>query len=150
MHPVDGLQLTNTLDESMAAAKLWMNDYRKIRLSPQYSKIRPSYTIVWHQRSKKWLQTEMETCREEKIVVVSHHAPSMHSIPRGDRDKHLRAAYASNMEDFILSSNINAWVHGHIHKARDYNIGETRVVCNPRGYPDKPVRGFDPAFTIEI
>jgi Icc-related predicted phosphoesterase len=26
-------------------------------------------------------------------------------------------------------------VHGHTHEACDYMIGDTRVVCHPRGYP---------------
>jgi predicted phosphodiesterase len=26
-------------------------------------------------------------------------------------------------------------VHGHTHDPCDYMIGETRVICNPRGYP---------------
>jgi len=29
---------------------------------------------------------------------------------------------------------IKLWTHGHMHNASDYMIGETRVVCNPRGY----------------
>jgi len=29
---------------------------------------------------------------------------------------------------------IKLWVHGHTHDPYDYVIGETRVVCNPRGY----------------
>ena len=28
-------------------------------------------------------------------------------------------------------------VHGHTHDACDYMIGETRVVCHPRGYPNE-------------
>ena len=26
------------------------------------------------------------------------------------------------------------WTHGHMHDPLDYMIGDTRVVCNPRGY----------------
>ena len=27
------------------------------------------------------------------------------------------------------------WIHGQTHEACDYLIGQTRIVCNPRGYP---------------
>jgi Icc-related predicted phosphoesterase len=43
-------------------------------------------------------------------------------------------AFASNLEDLILRHQPELWVHGHIHHVRDYPIGDTRVVCNPRGY----------------
>ena len=30
--------------------------------------------------------------------------------------------------------NIKLWIHGHVHNNFDYMIGDTRVICNPRGY----------------
>ena len=30
------------------------------------------------------------------------------------------------------------WLHGHTHESFDYNIKNTRVVCNPRGYINSP------------
>jgi hypothetical protein len=45
-------------------------------------------------------------------------------------------------------------LHGHIHAGRDYQIGNTRIVANPRGYPGP--RGtrenpdFDPALVVEL
>ena len=29
---------------------------------------------------------------------------------------------------------IKLWTHGHTHEDFDYMVGETRIVCNPRGY----------------
>ena len=26
------------------------------------------------------------------------------------------------------------WIHGHIHESFDYDVGNCRVLCNPRGY----------------
>jgi predicted phosphodiesterase len=143
-------ELLNNLDVSIASADMQMTDYRKIRLSPQYRKIRPSFTVVWHKQSKGWLKEEIDKYKDESIVVVTHHAPSIQSIPEEDRKDPLSAAFASNMIEFVNSTNIKLWVHGHIHTAFDYNIGGTRVVCNPLGYPDEPRRGFKPALTIDI
>jgi Icc-related predicted phosphoesterase len=42
------------------------------------------------------------------------------------------------------------WVHGHIHHRADYRLGSTRVVCNPRGYPEEPGEGFDPQKVVEL
>ena len=46
---------------------------------------------------------------------------------------------------------IKLWTHGHTHHAFDYVIGETRVVCNPRGYEGyEGPTGWDPNKVIEI
>jgi Icc-related predicted phosphoesterase len=143
-------QLMGKMDISLALAKLHMNDYEKIRLSPLYKKIQPSFTVVWHKQSKSWLKKEIEKCEETNIVVVTHHAPSIYSIPEKDRNDPLRATYASNMDKFVSSSKVTLWIHGHIHTAFDYYIGNTRIICNPLGYPDKLKKGFNPALTVEL
>lgn len=44
------------------------------------------------------------------------------------------------------------WIHGHVHAKQDYRVGDTRVIANPRGYPDRRGPGgrenphFDPAL----
>lgn len=46
------------------------------------------------------------------------------------------------------------WIYGHTHESVDFNIGGTRIVSNPRGYPDASGdsinQDFDPALTLEI
>jgi hypothetical protein len=29
-------------------------------------------------------------------------------------------------------------------------LGKTRVICNPKGYPDEPVQDFDPKMVAEV
>ena len=41
------------------------------------------------------------------------------------------------------------WVHGHTHDSCDYQVGVTRVVCNPRGYEDENKR-FDPELVVTV
>jgi Icc-related predicted phosphoesterase len=43
------------------------------------------------------------------------------------------------------------WFHGHMHDAKDYNIGSTRVVINPRGYGNQhKTNNYDPTLVVEI
>jgi len=43
------------------------------------------------------------------------------------------------------------WVHGHMHDSFDYEIYDTRVACNPRGYAPKTINPeFKPDFVVEI
>ena len=47
----------------------------------------------------------------------------------------MNGAYHSDLTEFIMDRpEIKLWVHGHMHDDFDYMIGDTRVVCNPRGY----------------
>ncbi len=127
-----------------------MTDYKKIRISPKYKKILPSYTVVWHEKSKKWIQNEVENNKGDKIVIITHHALSINSVLVELRNDHISASYSSNMDEFVSNINADLWVHGHIHTKCDYYIGRTRIVCNPRGYPDEPVKGFNPKLVIKI
>jgi Icc-related predicted phosphoesterase len=65
-------------------------------------------------------------------------------------DDPLNAGYASALEPLIKSQQPVAWIHGHVHRAADYMLESTRVVCNPRGYPDEPSTGFDPGLVITV
>jgi predicted phosphodiesterase len=127
-----------------------MTDYRRIRVSPSYRKLRSIDTAVLHRRSVRWLEEELRARRGERMVVVTHHAPSLRSVPEGLRENILSAAYASNLERLVAESGAALWIHGHIHAASDYVIGETRVVCNPRGYPDEVNTGFIDDWTLEV
>lgn len=73
-----------------------------------------------------------------KVVVVTHHAPSFESVHekyRNPKDWAYNFGFASYHEEVILDfPEIKVWVHGHMHDPFDYYLGDTRVICNPRGY----------------
>jgi Icc-related predicted phosphoesterase len=80
----------------------------------------------------------------------THHAPSQRSVPIEHQNDILSAAYASSLDALVENSGAALWIHGHLHQAQDYAIGQTRVICNPRGYPDESDTGFFDSLTIEI
>lgn len=127
-----------------------MNDYKMIRRDPSYSKLRSIDTYVMHQASVKWLRASLEASSTKKNIVVTHHAPSIRSIPEEFKDDVLSSAYASNLEPLILEYKPHHWIHGHIHNPVKYHIGNTIVLCNPHGYIDEPYNGFDRNLIIEI
>jgi hypothetical protein len=111
-----------------------MNDYRKIKRAPNYSKIRPQDIAAIHKQSRQWLEQSLTNSTSSTNVVVSHHAPSIKSVPEHAQANPIVGAYVSDLEDTIMRYSIALWVHGHIHSNTDYNIHGCRVVCNPRGY----------------
>ncbi|EEF59045.1 metallophosphoesterase [Pedosphaera parvula] len=132
------------------AAKVGMADYQQIRTLPEDAVLRPADTRRYHEESKQWLVEQVEKYRDKKIVVVTHHSPSGKSVTERFRGDPLNGAFASDMEDFVERSGAKLWVHGHIHSRSDYMIGWTRVLANPRGYPEERVEGFDPALVVEV
>jgi DNA repair exonuclease SbcCD nuclease subunit len=127
-----------------------MNDYKLIRRDPSYSKLRSIDTFVIHQQSIKWLQRSLESSSTEKNIIVTHHAPSIQSLPDHFREDILSSAYASNLEPFILKYQPQYWIHGHIHKPKRYNVGNTTVICNPHGYLDEKYNGFERKLVVEV
>lgn len=127
-----------------------MNDYKQIRKDPTYSKLRTIDTYKLHQFSKLWLQESLEESIGYKNVVITHHAPSIRSVPDLYKNNPISSAYASNLEDIIIKYQPLYWIHGHIHTPVRYKIDETEIICNPHGYLDEKYNGYDRDLIIEI
>jgi predicted phosphodiesterase len=129
-----------------------MNDFRIIRIAKEnFKKFLPKRAVVEHIKTKQYIQTVLQGLPEDaKVVVCTHHAPTFLSIGEQYKDDTLmNGGYASNLSEFILDHpRIKIWTHGHMHQKFDYMIGDTRVVCNPRGYPGEIE--FDDNFTFEV
>jgi predicted phosphodiesterase len=111
-----------------------MTDFKKIRVAPRYSKLNPVDVTKIHETSLNWLKARLSEEGHASTVVVTHHAPSARSLPIWAPDDLTGAAYASHLDQFVEEMPIDLWVHGHLHNNCDYLIGNTRVVCNARGY----------------
>ena len=82
--------------------------------------------------------------------MLTHHAPSELSINEKYGDDETNNCFASNHTEFIKKSKIDLWAHGHTHTSFDYFIGDTRIICNPRGYGFENLYGFSDALTVEL
>ena len=58
-----------------------MNDYKKIRLGDNYAKLRSIDTFRIHQTSRQWLEHSLSVNQAKHNIVVTHHAPSIQSLP---------------------------------------------------------------------
>lgn len=118
-------------------AKDWMNDFRLI------DGLTPARVMRMHHESRKLMW------EAEPDVVITHHHPSYKGIRPAYRGQTLNHAYASDMEEFVVNLEPKLWVCGHTHYPTEYQLGETRVVCNTRGYHDECVH-FNPTLRIEL
>lgn len=138
-------------DKYFAVQQAWqgMIDFAIIQYYGQ--RFTPEDSIKLHEKSRNWLANMLAEPFAGKTVVVTHHAPSLRSVPpRFARDL-LTPAFASNLEDLMGTKRVELWIHGHMHDPSDYSIYDTRVVCNPRGYcPHELTPEFQPDFVVEI
>jgi hypothetical protein len=133
-----------------AHATQTMTDYQKIRVSPAYRRLRSIDTAMHHRRSRAWLESQLEQHRGKSLVVVTHHAPSPRSLAPATAQDLTNAAYASDLDAVVERSDARVWIHGHVHTSSDYVLGHTRVLCNPRGYPDEANPHFISGLTIVV
>jgi predicted phosphohydrolase len=126
-----------------------MTDYRVIKHDPAIfkqgagggywtGKFTAEDTETIHAHSRARLKEFLEAYSNHKTVVITHHAPSYESISaeyRGHVHGYINHAYYSDLTGLMLDNpQIKLWAHGHVHCMNDYQIGQCRVVTNPRGY----------------
>ena len=111
----------------------------------------PEYSVELHEASKAWLVGELERKFEGPTVVVTHHLPALLSVAKRYANDPLNPAFASRLEDVIERYGPELWIHGHTHVPCDYELFDTRVVCNPRGYPGETrVSRFQVGLIVEV
>ncbi len=125
-----------------------LNDYYSI-YSDLETPLTTDQSIYRHGVSREFITNALRQPFDGPTVVLTHHAPSWLSVPEEFRGDKVSAGYASRLEELILDTKPVLWVHGHTHTPFDYMIGETRIVCNPKGYPGENT-GFNPNLIIEV
>jgi predicted phosphodiesterase len=112
----------------------------------------PKHSADRFKRHAAWLQDRLAQRHNGPTVVITHHAPSTHSIHPRFEGSMLNACFVSDLHRLLDGERVELWIHGHTHDSFDYEINGTRVVCNPRGYvrdgANENAR-FDPNFIVE-
>lgn len=100
--------------------------YRNVEWIKNVLSIRSSQAILEKSQSPDYI---------DRTIVVTHHTPSPKSIHPRFAKSEANGAFTSNLEYLIeRHPEIDYWIHGHTHDSFDYEVGHTRVICNPRGY----------------
>jgi hypothetical protein len=141
---------------TMHAIEGMMNDFRIIRNDKRnYAAMSARDVVDRHARTLQYFRTVLAEQHNKKFVVVGHHSPSFQSVHETYKHETLmNGGYHSDLSEFILDHpQIKLWVHGHTHHPFDYMIGETRIVCNPRGYENDGYSedtGWNPNIVLEV
>lgn len=132
-----------------------MMDYKYIRWGSHYRKFLPRDAYDIFRKTKRFIfQNAQPDDANQKVVVVTHMAPSFRSVSEKYHNAYSVADnyyYYSDIEEQIRTEgrDIRYWFHGHMHHAAEYMIGTTKVVLNARGYLTEDT-GFDQNWRVAV
>jgi hypothetical protein len=141
---------------TMHAIEGMMNDFRIIKNDKRnYASMSARDVADRHARTLQYFRSVLAEQHDRKFVVVGHHSPSFQSMhPMYQAQTLMNGGYHSDLSEFIMDHpQIKLWTHGHTHHPFDYVIGETRIVCNPRGYENdgySEQTGWNPNIVLEV
>jgi len=141
-------------DNAMKAARLGISDHSQIDASDVVNGIIPRQfsprdALAMHEVTASFIDRTLAVPHDGPTVVVTHHAPHPGSIAAKYAGDPLTPAFVSDLTGLIERRKPELWVHGHVHDVFDYRVGDTRIVCNPRGYADEN-RAFEWKKVIEV
>ena len=116
--PLVEFHVTTSMNDFTYAKGLTLNRHRSLNTD---------YTL----RLREFLSNN------DNPIVMTHHAPHTKSIPQQYQADILSYAYANTELEYLLLDNDILWFHGHTHHSQDYYINNSRIICNPRGYPSE-------------
>ena len=127
-----------------------MNDFRQILYNGR--RFTPADFNAEHEKCLDFIKQSVAESTAKRIVVVTHHLPSMTVVSPEHKGSLLNSAFATELGNFIADSRIDAWIFGHSHANEEAIIGNTRLVCNQLGYVyyNENLAGFDGKRFIEI
>ena len=127
-----------------------MNDFRQILYNGR--RFTPADFNAEHEKCLEFIKQSVAESTAERIVVVTHHLPSMAVVAPEHKGSLLNSAFATELGNFIADNRIDAWIFGHSHANEEAIIGNTRLVCNQLGYVyyNENLAGFDGKRFIEI
>lgn len=134
----NALIVLSTLWTPIPGDKAWhvqngINDYRLI--TDKEKLFNPLRSSQLFEENFKFIEDAVETNSLEKCVVVTHHVPTFDNYPEEFTGSVLNEAFAVDLNQFIVTSNIDYWIYGHHHRnTPDFLIGRTKMVTNQLGY----------------
>jgi len=138
VHPFLGITKKDEIDYFVKQHVKEISDFSKI---PNFSML-DMVQLFW--ADYHFIINELSKKTDKKTIVMTHHLPTEHSVHEKYKNKKSSHAFFSELSSVIEDYDIRYWLHGHTHDSFDYQIHNTRIICNPRGYKD--INQINPTF----
>ncbi|WP_353506388.1 metallophosphoesterase [Variovorax sp. J31P207] len=154
------VRLLSDRHRSMMECLRYLADYSAIRVDDPHTansrgsrRLVPMDTLRLHRQHRSWLRRKLAEPFEGPTVVVTHHAPHRKSLAPRYVDDWSSGGFVSEMRPEFFEVPV-LWVHGHTHDSFDYEVGNCRVISNPRGYlnwhGEFENKAFNPGLVVEV
>jgi predicted phosphodiesterase len=135
---------------AMRVCERAVSDYQVIRNGSEERSLSAEDTRAMHLASRRWLTERLARHHEGPTVVVTHHAPYIQWRPPEAALRLIAGAFVSDLSDLMAGDRVALWIYGHTHRLADLEVAGTRILSNPRGYPEELVSGFDPRLVVPV
>jgi len=141
-------------DICIVGATLWSNPQCKI--PPYIVRIHGMDTDKYkryHLNDLSYIKKMTEYCHINKyrMIVVSHHPPSLQSLDGIKKKKNLSSLYATDLEHILNKEDMELWICGHTHRNMDFiSKGGCRVLSNQKGKPKDKVIDYRKDFVVNL
>lgn len=124
---------SNISPEMSFFVKKGLNDYRIIRDGRMLFSVDRSNQLF--EENIEYIRNTVKHSDSKRNIVVTHHVPTFQNYPEEYLDSNINEAFATDLDDFIASSNIHSWIFGHHHRnVSAFKIGDTSMLTNQLGY----------------
>ena len=129
---------------TVRSTKRGMNDFNVIQGFDIHK------SMEMHYKTKCYFTDVVKLFPDHKVVAITHHLPVKECISPAFVGHPLNPGFVSTDLEYLLKD-VDLWVYGHTHLGADLAVGDTRLVCNPRGYQGyEHTTDYDDTFTVEI
>lgn len=136
---------------AMERAKRMIADFDKIRRVDEKNRLRKWCTddhLKQHEEFRREFKGWLKFTEGQKRVVLTHFMCHPNGINPQYAKNAMNPYFCTNAEDLMGWEGL--WFHGHTHTTVDIMVGETRVICNPKGYRIENAKEFKPNLIVEI
>lgn len=128
----------------------WMPDHLKLLKYPindlkLIKEIRPAI----HEHHSTFREFLMQEANENTIIVM-HHVPSWSLVAPQFIGDPYNNWFVGDIEDIIKEKKPKYCIFGHTHHPSDSMLYNTRMICQPLGYPSENWNGPKGVLTIDI
>ena len=100
----------------------------------------------WAEKENAVFNNVVNTHADEGTVVVTHHLPHRIATPREFVGDQTNRFFVSDQSYTMTARRPKLWLFGHTHQPFDGWYKNTRLACNPYGYPsERAGRPYPPA-----
>ena len=110
-----------------------VHDFQKIKYGD--NPITADYYNQLHDEAVHFIKTELKKNDASKVVVATHHVPTLMNFPQLYKEQFWNEAFATELHDLIADNKIDYWIYGHSHRnIEQFSIGNCKLVTNQLGY----------------